>query len=97
MIFLINSLIVSVIILGYHLLMDFLISDWFNLSLSDIYDKYSGKWQLYFLKPLLLCPVCMTSIWGIGLYFLFYEDVTYLFFHIGAVGLFNYLISKHFL
>lgn len=98
MILILNSLIASMVIMGAHILIDFLLSDWFKIENTDVYDKYSGRWQLKILKPLFLCPTCMTSVWGIPLFFLMFEfDIVTFFSFISIVALLNYLISKRLL
>lgn len=94
---LLNSLIISLTILGFHKLIEYLIFHFTEKELVDIYEN-NTKW-LIILKPLFLCPPCMTSIWGTGLYFLMYGyfDVQCYIFTIGLVGLSNYLGSKYLL
>lgn len=94
---LLNSFIISLTIIGFHVIIEYLVDHFFKMTISDVYDKYSGKWQLTIIKPLFLCPLCMTSIWGTSLYFLMYGyfDIQCYVFTIGLVGLSNYLISKH--
>lgn len=94
-----KALIISLTILGFHVLIEQLIWHFYGLTLEDVYDKYNSKWFFSLFKPLFLCPLCMTSIWGTVLYlltnseYLLIEYIT----SIGLIGLFNYLGSKYLL
>lgn len=94
---LLNSFIISLTILGFHILIKYLIFHFKELELEDIYDNYPKLRTLF--KPLFLCPPCMTSIWGTSLYFLMYGyfDIQCYIFTIGLVGFSNYLGSKYLL
>jgi hypothetical protein len=41
--------------------------------------RLAGRLPLFIRKPLYLCPICMTSIWGITLWFNPIVEITYLF------------------
>jgi hypothetical protein len=47
---------------------------------------------LWIKKPLFMCPICMTSIWGTALYFQPFEFITYLFAVGGMMTLLSFIL-----
>ncbi len=92
MIYLITALTISITILGIHYLSESILSNLLGITLDDIYDEF-GKVAF----PIIYCPTCMTSLWGVPLLALFPETFTFyeyvlIFFQI---GFFNHVVSKY--
>jgi len=85
------ALTISITILGIHYIVDSLINNILGITLDEVYDQF-GKISL----PIIVCPTCMTSVWGIPLLLLFpYNFTNYeLFITLFQIGFFNYVASK---
>ena len=68
-------------IIGLHSAVDLLVGHFTGKSVHSIIDTWADdeiRWDR-FMKPIILCPVCMSSVWGTIFYF------TYCFFYGGGV------------
>lgn len=85
------ALTISLCILGVHYILSSLLANLLDISLDDILDQF-GKVSL----PIIVCPTCMTSLWGIPLLLLFPYDFTNyeLFITFFQIGFFNYVATK---
>lgn len=91
MIYTLIALTISLCILGVHYTIDSFVNNVLGISLDNIYDEF-GKISL----PIIVCPTCMTSVWGIPLLLLFPYDFTNyeLFITFFQIGFFNYVFTK---
>lgn len=83
---------ISLAILGFHYTFESFYKNVLGLDFDTIYDKL-GRWSM----PLIYCPTCMTSLWGVTLlYFsnLDYTAIQYIL-TLFQIGFINYVVSKH--
>jgi hypothetical protein len=85
------ALTISFTILGVHYILSSLLDNLLDISLDDILDEF-GKISL----PIIVCPTCMTSVWGLPLLLLFPYDLTNYEYFITffQIGFFNYVFTK---
>lgn len=76
-------------IIGLHRVVDSLLWTYFGNGLNEYWDMMEGKWYRDFLKPLMFCSLCMSSVWGTIFYFVY--SIT--FYQFGDDVLFNWLPS----
>ncbi len=92
MTYLITAITISLTILGIHYILSSLLANLLDISLDDIQDQF-GVVSL----PIIVCPTCMTSLWGIPLLLLYPYDFTNyeLFITFFQIGFFNYVATKY--
>lgn len=92
----INSLTASLVILGIHVAFDYLYSHFTGKDLGDLYDSTKNIPIIkHIIKPVILCPTCMSSFWG-TIFFLLYSDLNKILFfpYCCIVVIFTNIISK---
>jgi len=91
MMYVLTAFNISIFILGIHVLTESVLLNLFKLDFDKVYEKL-GKISM----PLIVCPTCMSSLWGVPLAYLVSCQWYEVFILVPQIALFNYVFSKVF-